>query len=111
MLFERKYFLDDLYMGGVVRPVAYQLSGATYWTNQKILDGSVNGAAWLARRLGRAVDWFDRKAVDGAVNGIGIGARGSGGFLKYFQSGNVQRYALWMFGGVTILAIAITVFR
>ena len=111
VMLERKYFLDDLYLGGVVRPIAYQLSGATNWTNQKILDGAVNGAAWLARRVGVVVDLFDRKAVDGAVNGIGIGARTGGGLLKYMQTGSVQRYALYLFGGVTLLAIAITLIR
>ncbi|HLB76506.1 MAG TPA: proton-conducting transporter membrane subunit, partial [Candidatus Dormibacteraeota bacterium] len=111
VLFERKYFLDDLYLGGVVRPIQYPLSAATYWTNQKILDGAVDGTGWVARRLAGFVDLFDRKAVDGAVNGIGIGARAGGGWLKYFQSGNVQRYALLMFGGVIILAIAFTVLR
>ena len=111
VLFERKYFLDDLYMGGVVRPVAYQLSGATYWTNQKILDGAVNGAAWLARGLGGVVDLFDRRGIDGAVNGVGFTARLGGRGLRYFQGGNVQRYALFMFGGVIILTIAITLIR
>ncbi|HEX9410462.1 MAG TPA: NADH-quinone oxidoreductase subunit L [Actinomycetota bacterium] len=111
VVFDRKYFLDDLYLGGVVRPIQYQLAAATYWTNQKFLDGAVNAAAWLARQFGRVVDLFDRKVVDGAVNGIGIGARTGGGLLKYMQTGSVQRYALYLFGGVTLLAIAITLIR
>ena len=110
VLLERKYYLDDLYLNGVVRPVQYGLSAAVYWTNQKILDGLVNGAGWLARRLGLAVDAVDRKGVDGAVNGIGQLTRGSGGLLKYIQSGNVQRYAVFLFVGVAVLAIAITRF-
>jgi NADH-quinone oxidoreductase subunit L len=110
-LFERKYFLDDLYLGGIVRPIQYRLSSATYWTNQKILDGAVNGAGWLARLFARVIDVFDRRAVDGAVNGIGIGARTGGGLLKYMQTGSVQRYALYLFGGVTLLAVAITLIR
>jgi NADH-quinone oxidoreductase subunit L len=110
VLLERKYYLDDLYLNGVVRPVQYGLSAAVYWTNQRILDGLVNGAGWLARRLGLAVDAVDRKGVDGAVNGIGQLTRGSGGLLKYIQSGNVQRYAVFLFVGVAILAIAITRF-
>jgi NADH-quinone oxidoreductase subunit L len=109
-LLERKYYLDDLYLRGVVRPVQYPLSAGVYWTNQKILDGAVNGAAWLTRRLGLGVDVVDRRGVDGAVNGVGHITRGSGGLLKYIQSGDVQRYAVFLFVGVVILAIAITRF-
>jgi NADH-quinone oxidoreductase subunit L len=109
-LLERKYYLDDLYLRGVVRPVQYPLSAGVYWTNQKILDGAVNGAAWLTRRLGLGVDVVDRRGVDGAVNGVGQITRGSGGLLKYIQSGDVQRYAVFLFVGVVILAIAITRF-
>ena len=110
-LLERKYYLDDLYLRGVVRPVQYRLSAGVYWTNQRILDGLVNGAGWLTRRLGIGVDVIDRRAVDGAVNGVGFSTRWSGGFLKYAQSGNVQRYAIALFGGVIVLAVLITVIR
>jgi NADH-quinone oxidoreductase subunit L len=109
-LLERKYYLDDLYLRGVVRPIQYRLSAAVYWTNQRILDGAVNGAGWLARKLGLGVDVLDRKGVDGAVNGVGQITRGSGGLLRYIQSGNVQRYAVFLFVGVAVLAIAITRF-
>ncbi len=105
-----KYYLDDLYLGAIVRPIQYRLSAATNWTNQRILDGAVNAAAWLTRKLSLGVNQVDRKAVDGAVNGIAFGAGKTGGFLKYIQSGNLQRYAVFLFVGVAILAIAITRF-
>jgi NADH-quinone oxidoreductase subunit L len=105
---EHKYYLDDLYLGGVVRPIQYRLSAAVYWTNQKILDGAVNGAAWLTRKLGLGVDTVDRRAVDGAVNGVAFSTWRSGGLLKYIQTGNVQRYAIYLFVGVAALAIIIT---
>ncbi len=107
---ERKYYLDDLYLRGVVRPVQYDLSAGVYWADQKIVDGAVNGAASLTRRLGLGVDVVDRRGVDGAVNGVGHITRQSGGLLRYIQSGNVQRYAVFLFVGVVILTIAITRF-
>ncbi len=107
-LLERKYYLDDIYLRGIVRPVQYSISSAVYWTNQHLLDGIVNAAAWVTRRLGLGVDRVDRRAVDGAVNGVAIGTGFSGGLLKYIQSGNVQRYAVFLFVGVAVLAIAIT---
>ena len=109
-LLERKYFMDDIYLRGVVRPIQYGISNAVYWTNQHILDGAVNAAGWVARKVARLVDLVDRKAVDGAVNGVAIGTGTAGGLLRYIQSGNVQRYAVFLFVGVAILAILMTRF-
>ncbi len=109
-LLERKYFMDDIYLRGIVRPTQYGLSNAVYWTNQHILDGLVNAAGWVARKVARVVDLVDRKAVDGAVNGVAIGTGTAGGLLRYIQSGNVQRYAVFLFVGVAILAILMTRF-
>ncbi len=107
---EHKYYLDDLYLRGIVRPIQYRISAAVYWTNQHILDAAVNAAAWVTRRVAGVVNTADQKVVDGAVNGIAFSAEASGGLLRYLQSGNVQRYAIFLFVGVAILAIAITRF-
>jgi NADH-quinone oxidoreductase subunit L len=105
---ERKYYLDDIYLRGIIRPVQYGLARAVYWTNQKLLDGVVNGFGKLTRLLGRATDATDRNLVDGAVNRVAIGAGWTGGLLRYVQSGNVQRYAVLLFAGVVILAVVFT---
>jgi NADH-quinone oxidoreductase subunit L len=105
-----KYYLDDLYLRGLVRPIQYRISAAVYWTNQHILDAAVNAAAWVARKVAGGVNTADQRVVDGAVNGIAFSAGASGGLLRYLQSGNVQRYAIFLFVGVAILAIAITRF-
>jgi NADH-quinone oxidoreductase subunit L len=107
-LLERKYFLDDIYMGGIVRPIQYRLSAAANWTNTHILDGVVNATAWLTRKTGTATDVVDRRVVDGAVNRVAIGAGWTGGLLRYIQSGNVQRYAVILFAGVAIMAVIYT---
>jgi len=39
-----RYYIDDFYMAAIVRPVRDRLSAFVYWTNQKVLDGIVNGA-------------------------------------------------------------------
>jgi NADH-quinone oxidoreductase subunit L len=107
-LLERKYYLDDIYLRGIVRPIQYSVSRFINWTNQRILDGLVNGSAWLTRRFGSGTDAVDRRLVDGAVNRVAIGAGWTGGLLRYIQSGNVQRYAVILFAGVTILAVVFT---
>jgi NADH-quinone oxidoreductase subunit L len=105
---ERKYYLDDLYLGGVVRPLQYPVARAVDWSNRVILDGVVNGFAWLTRRMGTGTDAVDRNVVDGAVNRIGFTTTWTGGLLRYLQSGNVQRYAILLFAGVVILAVIFT---
>jgi NADH-quinone oxidoreductase subunit L len=107
-LLERKYYLDEIYLRGIIRPIQYPIARAVYWTNQRIIDALVNGGAWMARKLGGMVDRVDRQGVDGAVNGIGWLARRSGRFLRNIQSGNVQGYAALLFAGTALLAIAIT---
>jgi NADH-quinone oxidoreductase subunit L len=102
---ENKYYLDDVYFRGVVKPVRDQLSAAVYWTNQHVLDGAVNGAAVLTRAIARAVAWIDRTIIDGAYNGAGKLTGVSGGLLKYVQSGNVQWYAAGLFLGVAALTV------
>ncbi|HYX80273.1 MAG TPA: NADH-quinone oxidoreductase subunit L [Actinomycetota bacterium] len=107
-LLEEKYYLDRFYMGAIIRPVRDKVSAAVNWSNQNVLDGAVNGAGWLARGAAAFVNLFDRGVVDRAVNGVGHTAGFSGGLLRYIQSGNVQRYAAFLFTGVVILAVVFT---
>ena len=95
-------------MKGIVRPVQYSLAAAVSWTNTYLLDGVVNGVATITRGFGVAVAWFDAHVIDGVVNSIGRGAGESGGLLRYLQSGNVQRYAVFLFVGVVAFTIVVT---
>jgi NADH-quinone oxidoreductase subunit L len=110
-LLVNKYYLDDLYLKGIVRPIQYTVSGFVNWTNQNILDGAVNGAAWLTRRLGVGVNVVDRTVIDGAVNEIGQATGAVGAVLKRVQSGKVQQYAAVLFAVVAILTLVFTAFR
>ncbi len=107
-LLENKYFLDDIYLKGIVRPIQYKLSAGADWFNQNVLDGIVHSFAWTAKALSKAVEVFDRRGIDGAVNGVAQTAGFVGGILRYVQSGNVQRYAAYLFAGVILLAIVFT---
>jgi len=107
-LLQNRYYMDAFYQRGIVLPVRDRLSAAVYWSNQHVLDGAVNGAASLARTLGQGAVWFDRNVIDGAVHGVAGIAGFTGGLLRYIQSGNVQRYAAFLFTGVVILAIIFT---
>jgi NADH-quinone oxidoreductase subunit L len=78
---EHRFYLDDLYDGSV-RGVVGALAPATYW--------------------------FDQRVIDGAVNGIALGTRQLARGLRYLQSGQAQWYAAALFIGVVGLAVVVT---
>ena len=41
-------------------PIRDRASAGVYWFNQHVLDGVVNGAAWVTRGLATFVSWIDR---------------------------------------------------
>ncbi|HLF45069.1 MAG TPA: proton-conducting transporter membrane subunit, partial [Chitinophagaceae bacterium] len=55
--------------------------------------------------IGRPVAWIDKNIVDGLMNGIANNTATVAGFIKGIQSGKVQSYALYFFGGIVALAI------
>jgi len=79
---QHKYYLDDLYERGLVRAVTGALAPATYWFDQRLIDGAVNGAGLGTRRLARG--------------------------LRYVQSGQAQWYAAALFLGVVGIAVVVT---
>jgi NADH-quinone oxidoreductase subunit L len=101
---ENKYFVDELYHATVIRGTM-GLSYAMAWFDTYIVDGIVNGVAWLGVYLfGNGSNTFDKYIVDGAVNGVATSARRSSTALRRLQTGAVQNYALIMGSGLVLLA-------
>jgi NADH-quinone oxidoreductase subunit L len=111
-LLVEKYYLDRIFVDGVVGFIKGPLARAVYWTNQNIIDGIVNGVGVGAKLVGRfTYDVIDQKGVDGIVNGIGVSASETGGVLRLVQSGRVQQYALMLFAAVGLLGLALILFN
>jgi NADH-quinone oxidoreductase subunit L len=105
-----KYYLDALYEKVIVRAVAYPISRAAYWFNQNVLDGIVNAAGKISRRVaGWVYRNIDQRVVDGAVNGSGAAARGTGGALRPVQSGKVNQYGALLFAAAAIGALILVI--
>jgi len=73
-----KYYVDDAYQlvfarGGVL------LGEALWWFDAKVIDGTVNGAGWLAQRVG--------------------------GWLRKVQTGRVENYGLGMAAGLILVLV------
>ena len=80
-LLYNKYYVDELYLGAVVRPLVW-LSTNVLW---KVVDAGV---------------------IDGTVNGVAHGAQAVGDAARHTQSGNTRSYAVWVvIGAIVIFAI------
>jgi len=55
--------------------------------------------------IGRPAAWIDRNIVDGAMNGIAWTTGKISTMIKGIQSGKVQSYVLFFFGGIIALAV------
>jgi hypothetical protein len=92
--------VDELY-GALVTRRTMDAARGVYATDSRVIDGAVNGVAWLTRALSRFTGAADRIVVDGAVNGVA-------GFIKLLmspllraaQTGMTANYALVMVLGL-----------
>lgn len=55
--------------------------------------------------IGRPAAWFDKKVIDGSMDEIANGTLEVSKSIKGLQSGKVQRYAMFFFGGIALLLI------
>ncbi len=108
LFLENKYYLDRLYENVIVHAVAHPIAKMVYWTNQNVLDATVDGVGNSTRKAGEWVyDNIDQKLVDGAVNGSGWAASEAGHAMQPTQSGKVSQYGALLFGAATVGAIVL----
>jgi NADH-quinone oxidoreductase subunit L len=55
--------------------------------------------------IGRPAAWIDKNIVDGSMNGIAHSTAAVSGWIKGIQSGKVQNYVLYFFGGIVALTV------
>jgi NADH-quinone oxidoreductase subunit L len=76
---KKKFYIDELYL---------------FITNKIIFN-----------LIARPSAWIDKHIVDGAMNGIAAVTGSASNMIKGIQSGKVQNYVLWFFGGAVALAV------
>jgi len=109
-LVSRKYYVDETYDRVAVRGTL-ALGRLAGWFDARVIDGLVDGSAWLVREFSSASKAFDEEVVDGAVNGIGRAHRSISRGLGKLQTGYVYNYALAIVIGLVILvSLAVTIF-
>ena len=102
-----KYWIDEFYGWAFTRPTM-DLARAVFGFDSKVVDGAVNGSAWLTRLSSRITGGTDKYFVDGLVNAIaGFVVRLMSPIVRAAQTGFTSNYALVMVIG---LLVAVAVF-
>jgi len=95
-----KYWVDEFYGWAVTRRVMDAARGV-YAVDSKVLDGAVNGSAWLTRFSSRVTGLTDQYFVDGLVNAIAAFViRLMSPLFRAAQTGFTQNYAFVMVLGL-----------
>ena len=101
-----KYGVDEFYGWAVTRRVM-DAARAVYAFDSKVVDGVVNGSAWLTRGWSRITGFLDQYFVDGLVNAIAAFIiRLMSPLFRAAQTGFTQNYALVMVLGL-VAAVAL----
>ena len=101
-----KYWVDEFYGLAVTRRTM-DAARLIYGFDSKLVDGIVNGLAWLSRQFSRVVGGFDKYFIDGIVNTIAAFIkRLMSPLFRAAQTGFTQNYALVMVLGL-IVAMAV----
>ncbi len=102
-----KYWVDEFY-GLTITRRTMDAARAVYSFDAKVVDGIVNGLAWVTRQFSRIVGGVDKYFVDGLVNTIAAFiVRLMSPLFRAAQTGFAQNYALVMVLG---LMVAVAVF-
>ena len=88
-----KYYVDEIYNAVIIQPVK-GLCRTFIWFDLKVIDGIVNGSAWVTIRTALVSVWVDINIVDLLVNLVGAIVSFFGGMLRKVQTGLVQNYGL-----------------
>ncbi|MDQ1640188.1 MAG: NADH-quinone oxidoreductase subunit [Pyrinomonadaceae bacterium] len=101
-----KYWVDEFFGWAVTRRVMDAARGV-FAFDSKVVDGAVNGSAWLTRLSSRITGGTDQYFVDGVVNAVAaFVARLMSPLFRAAQTGFAQNYALVMVLGL-VVAVAL----
>lgn len=97
-----KWYFDEIYNSTVVGGTIL-LSKLSAFFDLYIIDGIVNGSAWLTRQFGFLAGYFDLYVIDGLVNLVANVTGFFGSIVRYLQTGRVQSYVAFAVAGLLIL--------
>jgi len=99
-----KYYVDEIYFKYIVNPLL-KLTRAGSWFDKYIVDGIVNGAAWVTKFVAWLEGGIDAVFVDGLVNLSATATLGLGRQFRKLQTGRLQQYVVVLVTGLSVLVI------
>lgn len=96
-----KWYFDELYDATAVA-VTLGAAKLCAWFDRVVIDGIVDGSAWLTRRSSSGSGIFDNYVVDGLVNLVAYTAGFCGLAFRKVQTGRVQTYIIFVIVGVMV---------
>ena len=100
-----KYRVDELYEATVVGPLLDLNEGTCRFDNE-VVDGAVNGAAWVGRTVSTGTGIVDNEVVDAAVNGAAVATQMVAKRVRRAQTGNIKEYLTFaLVGGLFVIAL------
>jgi NADH-quinone oxidoreductase subunit L len=95
-----KWYVDEIYDFLFIH--GFSMGGGTAMAkfDRGVVDGGVNGTAWLTRAVSTISMWYDTWIVDGLVNLLAFTVRAMSYPVRFLQTGFVQSYALAFLAGV-----------
>jgi NADH-quinone oxidoreductase subunit L len=101
-LLQNKYYVDEIYGAIFVNGLAKGGGAALGKFDSRVIDGGVNGTAWMTRVGSNLSIWWDTWIIDGAVRASSFGVKVLSYPVRLLQTGLVQGYALMIVVGVLI---------
>lgn len=99
-----KWYIDEFYDKTAIAGTL-GFSSILAWFDQKIIDGIVNGSAWVTKKISYLSGLFDTYVVDGFVNFTAFFSGFVGFSFKKLQTGKVQTYIVFVVFSVVILLL------
>jgi NADH-quinone oxidoreductase subunit L len=96
-----KWYFDEMYQAVFVNGT-FLITRILRWFDENIIDGIVNGAAYIFERFSVVNRWFDENIIDGLVNASASITGVFGKISRKTQTGKVQHYLVFVILGMLI---------
>jgi NADH-quinone oxidoreductase subunit L len=96
-----KWYFDEFYEAVIVNGLL-GLTKVFRWFDNTIIDGVVNGVAYLTQKGSSVTGKFDNSFIDGLVNLVGSIVMFFGLLFRKIQTGKVQNYIAYVLLGIII---------
>ncbi len=96
-----KWYFDEMYQAVFINGT-FIITKVLRWFDETIVDGIVNGAAYVFERFSVVNRWFDEHIIDGLVNLTALGTGVLGKVLRKVQTGKIQHYLAFVVLGMLV---------